>query len=377
MTLELLDRHTISDVRVHDDDAQKALRYIKMLMRDGVDKHIENVRGEMWALVVDKIWVLPVFVPRAGYRDMAYVGSLYSHYISYAMDELHELHSPLGRFFARWIIRGLGVILRLASINKAVFINNWLLSTNLYPDMPAEYIDDISIFIAKQFPGRFVVWNSINAKTTPKLHDEFIKRHYTTLFSRSIWIQDTYANLGSKIDGVVRREYALRESSPYLTSGQFDAARISKLYSSLYVDKYSRYNPIFTPHFMTETHREEIFSYQTLAKPDMSIDGVIGYIIIRNVLTTPILGYNSSVPRADGLYRILPIQLQDIAKTNEYVFHSSAGVGDFKRSRGARNYREYRMIFPGNVGTFRRYVMNGLAQLTEFLATHLIEKKGL
>jgi hypothetical protein len=376
VNIELFDKHSVHNINTEYQDVADVASYASMLMSGDIRDYIKNVSGELYVLVVDKKWALPVFVPDKT-KSQSYTSSLYSHYVSYALEEIHNLKSPIIQFIARCFFGPVGVMLRLARIDNVVFINNFLMSTNLYPDMPADKTNDISKFIAKRFPGKFIVWNSVNTKTTSELYSTAKAHGFIGLYSRSIWIQDTFTGLGSKTECILRREHKLLKSSEHKISSKFDPKRIAELYLYLYVSKYSKYNPVFTALYIEETHKRGLIEYQALTSPDSSIDGAAGFVVKGDVLTTPILGYSADLPQSSGLYRILSIHLQDTANERGKVFHCSAGVGEFKRSRGALNYREYRMIYPGNVGFWRLGTMKFFSLFVHKIAVPIMENRGL
>ncbi|GAT73193.1 hypothetical protein [Microbacterium hydrocarbonoxydans] len=384
----------LDPTRFDDPDAQKAVACIRLLAADGVESCVANARGTMLAVVVDDAVVLPLFVPDARSRDnTAYTSSMYAHYVSYARAELRELRSAMTQRLAALALLPVAALLRVARIDDAVYINNWLLSTNLYPALAPEAVAAVTAAVAARFPGRYVVWNSINEHTTGALHTRMRELGYLTLFSRSVWIQDVYEGLGSRIEHVLRRERRLAARSEYRFRGfgshpdpriedgaprdRADAARTAELYRLLYTEKYSAHNPQFTSRFVEQAHAAGVIDCELLAQRGKEAVGVIGHIALNGVLTTPILGYDLDRPRQDGLYRILSIRLQDKARDLGLVFHSSAGAGEFKKSRGARNHLEYRMIALHGVPRWRGALVRSFAALAERVVVPMMMRRGL
>ncbi|MFJ4225140.1 GNAT family N-acetyltransferase [Microbacterium sp. NPDC089695] len=365
-------------------DARTAAAYIRLLADDGLAASISNARGTMLAIVIDDAIVLPLFVPDArAAENTAYTSSMYAHYISYARAELRELRSPILQRLAAVALLPLAAMLRAARIDDAVYINNWLLSTNLYPALEPDAVEAVTTAVNARFRGRHIVWNSINEHTTGALHARMRDLGYTPLFSRSIWVQDEYEGLGSRVEHVLRRERRLAATSEYRfrDSGSDDdvdePVRAADLYRRLYVEKYSPHNPQLTARFMARTRAAGIVEYEVLARDGEDAAGVIGHIAVNGILTTPVLGYDLDRPRDDGLYRILSIRLQDKARDLGLVFHSSAGAGEFKKSRGARNHIEYRMIALDGVPRWRAALVRGFAALAERVVVPMMMRRGL
>ncbi|MEV4735083.1 MULTISPECIES: hypothetical protein [unclassified Microbacterium] len=370
--------------RFDHPDARTAAAYIRLLAADGVASMVANARGTMLAIVVDDATVLPLFVPETrSAANTSYTSSMYAHYVSYARAELAELRTPIVQRLAAIALLPIATMLRVARIDDAVYINNWLLSTNLYPALDPAAVDAVTAAVRARFRGRYVVWNSVNEHTTGALHARMRDLGYLPLFSRSIWVQDVYEGLGSRIEHVLRRERRLASRSDYrmratrCDDGGADPQRAADLYRRLYVEKYSAHNPQLTAAFMARTRDAGIIDYEVLVGEDDEAVGVIGHVALNGVLTTPVLGYDLDRPREDGLYRILSIRLQDKARDLGLVFHSSAGAGEFKKSRGARNRIEYRMVVLDGVPRWRAALVRLFAALAERLVIPMMTRRGL
>ncbi len=125
--------------RIHElewpDDAygRYAKRYVLPMLLEGVPSYIANVQTELLILTVDGI-PLPITINEADYTN-SYVCSPYTHYVSYAEEELAMLQRPRLEKALSLLLRGIGWCLRRIHFNRVVQINNWLVSTNLYPQL--------------------------------------------------------------------------------------------------------------------------------------------------------------------------------------------------------------------------------------------------
>ncbi len=377
MNIKLYDKNNISDLKIVNDDYDfnYALNYISPFIKYGIEKYISNVSGKMKLLVVDNRWILPLFIPKPN-KNNSYVASLYSHYYLYAKEELGELKNKFLELLFKPVAMFLSLFLKLSKIDDCVYINNWLLSTNLYTDIPCEYIHEITKFVAHIYEGKPVVWNSINEKTTGNFFNAMKSNNYVFLLSRSIYIQDKFKDLGSRINRVIKKEEKLLRNTSYETSENIDVNRAVYLYNKLYIEKYSKYNPKFTSEFIKLSLKNKLLKFYNFEKEGKS-EGIIGFFKRQCVMTTPILGYNTDLPREENLYRILSIKLQLEAKNNNLIFHSSAGAGEFKKSRGAKNYFEYRTIYLNNSGFFKKTVFKFLEKFLEKFIKPMMIKKGL
>ena len=235
MELKLYDKNNIGELPFIDNyDAEYAASYLTPMVMNGVEKYFDNINGEMKILSIDNNWLIPVFIPKIN-RNNAYVASIYTHYISYCLDELKELKSKFLEGGAKIILHILGVVLKTAQIDRTVYVNNWLLSTNLYTDIPPEYVKPITEFVAQAHKDYAVAWNSINDFTTKELYNEMKRQKHLFVPSRSIYILSQFDGFTSKITCELRRDAKLLEQSDFHFEKVFYESDIVKLYNNLYI----------------------------------------------------------------------------------------------------------------------------------------------
>ena len=104
-----------------------------------------------------------------------------------------------------------------------------------------------------------------------------------------------------------------------------DATRIADLYHQLYVGKYSPLNPVFTPAFVAMTHAAGMIRYRVARASDGAIMAVAGLFPRGDVATPPVVGYDMSRPRAEGLYRIASYLFGEDALARGVRLNGSAG----------------------------------------------------
>ncbi|MCZ4142852.1 GNAT family N-acetyltransferase, partial [Escherichia coli] len=100
--------------------------------------------------------------------DNAYVCSPYTHYVRYAKQELSLLQRPLLEKGLSALLNLVGWGMRRSKFNKVVHVNNWLLSTNLFPAMTGEQAVAVMHAVRERFPDHAVVFRSL----CPGLHPE-------------------------------------------------------------------------------------------------------------------------------------------------------------------------------------------------------------
>jgi len=377
ITIKLYDKNNIDELPLIDNyDAKYATSYLVPMVKNGVEKFFDNVQGEMKILCIDNEWLLPVFVPKIN-KTNAYVASIYSHYISYCFDELGELKNPFLQGLAKIILHILGALLKTAQIDKCVFVNNWLLSTNLYTNFPVEYIKPITEFVAQAHKDYSVAWNSINNSTTKEIYEEMQTQNYLFVPSRSIYILSQFEGFSSVTTCELRRDKKLLDESPFHFEKTSYDKDIIKLYNNLYIDKYSHFNPKFNNEFAKLAGGNELLEYYVLKKGNGENVASLGYFARQGIMTTPIVGYDFSYDKSVGLYRQLSIKLFSEAKENGYILNHSSGVGRFKMKRGAKRHWEYRVFYTKNINFYRRFIHKLLQLALNKVGVPMMDKKKL
>ncbi|MCD8488416.1 MAG: hypothetical protein LRZ84_17190 [Desertifilum sp.] len=159
--VKLYDSTTIDTLPWPDSEiATLAKNYWLPLMKGGATQFIDNVNSQLFALAIDEL-VFPVTVNEREWQN-SYVCSPYSHYITYTKEELYTLNNPLLEQVLKILLNGMGVILQLGQINQVVIVNNWLLSTNLYPNLSKSQIATLTTYLQEQFPKHTIIFRSIN-----------------------------------------------------------------------------------------------------------------------------------------------------------------------------------------------------------------------
>src|SRR5258708_4716942 len=154
-----------------------------------------------------------------------------------------------------------------------------------------------------------------------------------------------------------------------------DAARVLELYNGLYLNKYSRYNPIFTLDFIQLALAERLLHVKALAR-DGHIDAVLGYVARRGLITAPLFGYDMRLPKEAGLYRQLSTLISLEAQARGDTLHLSAGVGPFKRIRGGLPAIEYNAVYDSHLPAWRRQPWALLQAVADQLAIPVFQKYG-
>jgi glutathione synthase/RimK-type ligase-like ATP-grasp enzyme len=353
-------------------------RVLLAWMKQSSSELVKNVQTQLMALRVDHL-ILPMSV-NDGEHGNSYVVSLFSHYVTYAKEELRELEQPNLERVLGVLIDGLGAFLRWGEVDKIVQVNNGFVSTNLHPNLELVHLKAITKKLEEHFPNHAIAFRSVHSYRGSRLPEFLLEAGYRLIPARSVLFVDTTSgDFKRKVD--FKRDLKLLNSSGYKIRKleqpkPQELERVCELYGLLYLKKYSFQNPQFTPKFLElglQTGWLEVF----VLERDGRIDGALGFYQRDDALTTPIVGYDTRLPLEAGLYRMLTAFLLLEAERHGLHVHASSGVAKFKRSRGASSAIEYTAVYTRHLPWHRRFVWVTLEFLMRRVAIPLISRFGL
>ncbi len=327
-------------------DGEYARNYLLPMIQDGAQKYIRNVHNtEVMIAKVDET-LLPITVTDF-HPDNTYTVSPYSHYISYGgYEEVRHLENPPVEALVKLILRPVAAWLRHSDFDRVVFVNNWLLSTNLYPSITATQLEVLSEALMRWFPDHAVVFRSVNESRDPHIRQTLEARGYDLILSRQVWFMDPEEARRTKQYKEDAR--VLRRHGYEIVDGQSlsdaDLRRAVELYNLLYLEKYSYYNPQFTESFLRLARDKGTLTLRGLRR-DGKLNGIMGYFARNGLMTQPLFGYDTSLPQEEGLYRLLTLVTLQEGLARGLMVHASGGVGRFKKIRGGTSATEYNAVF--------------------------------
>lgn len=351
MSIQLYDQSQIEQIPWGEiANAERIKRVLVPMMMKGTHHFMSNVVTRLMLLKVDQ-HLLPLTINEKEYEN-ANVCSLFAHYVLYAKQELSMFTSSrLIEKVGHRLIDGLGKWLQLVRINRVVIVNNWMFSTNLYPDLSYDQLQRITEALIHHFPSHAILFRSITDHHPSHLYSDLCRCHYLPVPSREVFYYhpEHFHQLPTKKRWKIRRDWRLLEESGYkvLTKeaiNERDVERLVQLYHQLYIEKYSIYNVQYRKEFFHLIMNDPTFHLRALVK-NQRIDGLIGFYIENGCMTTPILGYDTSLSPKLGLYRMLFGLMIKEAHHRHLLLHESAGVSQFKEERGAYDRIEYHMVY--------------------------------
>ncbi|RKH46307.1 GNAT family N-acetyltransferase [Corallococcus sicarius] len=342
-------------------EGRLARDYLVPLMKRGSTAYFSD-RTTLRLVAMDDLRI-PLAVNDAEYDNSALL-STFARYISLQLSAVTAETWGAGRArVMRGAMHTLGALLKSASIDKCVYVDHWLLLRNLNAELTADQVARLTAFLVKQFPKHAIVFLTVNPATHAPLLNVLGAQGYEHVYSmHTRMMLPTQAEVSRQVRENRRRDSRLLEASGYtLVDGSTVpdcAPRLVELYRSLNGEKYQT-NLQYTEEFFAWTLREGILQYK-LAVKDGRIDGFYGHHLHRDVLFSPVFGYDVALPQELGLYRGLVYQLMEDALDAGHTVELGAGADPFKSLRGAVPVPRWSAVHIRHLSRWRQAVWRAL-----------------
>lgn len=338
-----------------NEEGQYAKNYLYPLIKNGARHYIDNTDTEMIVIKVDDM-VFPATINNAEYEN-SYVCSPYTLYVNCGFEKVQCFKNPVVRMFLTGILNLLKRAFRSGKINKIIFVNNWLFTTNLYPKMSESQIQAITKALLERYPDHAIAFRSITQFDNPACFKSLGQNKFDLIACRPVYFLDTKKEEPFKAR-MFKSDLKVVQNSTYevINNDQIkkeDYGRILELYRDLYINKYTTYSPQLNLNFIELAVKHKILNVKALRK-DGKIDAVMGYFARNGVATSPIFGYDTSLPQDLGLYRIISTLLTLEAKDKGLIVNQSAGASQYKKLRRAEGDIEYTAVYSRHLPILRR-----------------------
>lgn len=280
-------------------------------------------------------------------EDNAWVVSPATTYGRYAVEESERLGPVWARPPLRAVTDWAAKEMRATGLGRAVTVNNWLLSTNLYPPLEAATVKTLRDGCIARWPTSTLWFRSLNRTQHGPWLDALVAAGFRLIPTRQVYLfDDLAANRRSNLKGdlALMRKTTLQPAA-HDDFAPTDFERSERLYAQLYLEKYSALNPAYTAMFLRAWHQAGLLRMTGWRDADGRLQAVVGILSQGGVSTAPIVGYDTSLPQSLGLYRLLMAQVFRHAIESRNVLNLSAGAASFKRLRGGVPTIEYSAVY--------------------------------
>lgn len=313
--------------------------------------------------------------------DNSWICSPWTHYVTYAREEIDRATGPLTSAAAGVLLGGLGAWFRRADLNRVVMVNNWLLSTNPWPRWEPRDLPRLLDALAARWPNHAIVFRSLNEKESGPLLRALAAAGTRIIPSRQVWWYEAGSEAVARSPEFRKDANLLRrgdlEVVPSEALGEDDFPTLAKLYEDLYLGKYSNHNPRFSKAWLNHLHRESLARFTALRDHSGRLVGVEACAEIHGILTSPVVGYDTSLPKSLGLYRRLAVMPVLEARRRGIPLNLSAGVGRFKALRGGEPVMEYLAVHDRHLPAWRRRPWTCIGWISSKILAPHVQKHGL
>jgi hypothetical protein len=341
---------------------------------------ISNWHAQAALLKLEQTW-LPLGV---GHRveQQTYLASPQHGYIDYARDELDQLQNEKTK---RWAERALSVAepwFSLLALDRAVSVNAWGVSTHLYPQWSLDKVSLLTDTLVKAFDDRPLWMRTLNEVSDGKLMSNLIENGWQLWPSRQIYVFDpknasNWANRrNNQIDQKLLRSTPLQLVLPHEFLSD-DAPAMAQLYAMLYLDKHSRWNAHYNTAYFIQAIQQQWLDFYGFRDESGQLIAFIGVFADKRTMTTPMLGYDTSLPQNMGLYRLLMGKVMALALERNLYLNLGAGSASFKKMRGGQPILEWHAFYGRHLPIWQSSTMRLTAWLMGKTVPSFLAKQGV
>ena len=296
----------------------------------------------------------PVTLQTQNDWQTSYVVSPRSAWLRYARQEaLRQLSPPLAALakpLSSLLLCPLAGLMSASRLDQAAQVANYMMSTNLYQAWMPDEVRQLTEKLCATYPQRPLLIRNICAAVCPEIQQNLLRQGWEMIPARMIYTCDAQEKSVWKHNHVRQDARLLHDGQveliPHHAIRREDLAPLRQVFRQLFIDKHSYLNPDFTDSFF-ELCLETQFLEFTGLRYQGRWAGIIGIYshAASGWMTTPLIGYDTSLPQELGLYRRLMAILLGSARDQQLKLHYSSGAGQFKRARGGQPALEYSAVY--------------------------------
>jgi hypothetical protein len=176
----------------------------------------------------------------------------------------------------------------------------------------------------------------------------------------------------------VERDHKILRKTPYRVVqnhefGEEHYQRMAELYDMVYCQKHSHHNPAYTPDCIRVCHRGGVMRFLGLRSTDGRLDGVLGLLSIPGTTPVcPILGYDTTLDRRLGLFRMIIALIFKAALAEGWNVNLGGANAKFKRNRGGQPIIEYKANYSRHLSPARRATLGTLSGAANYVLVPLV-----
>jgi len=354
--------------------------YLLPLIKDGTTPYIKNSNSTVM-VIATKANLIPIVVSSQQKHSSktTYITSPINQFTHFIVAEINKglIKNFLLSFLLKKFLFVLKNLYAFSKMDDIVYVNHWLFSTNLFPEIKRGELQVIIDKIQVAFPKKAIMFKSLNKSSNLDLI-EYLKSHSSSQIAvRQIFqFNPKTSEYRKKRPYIMDRK--LFEKSKNLIweeikeANSEDVELIQKLYQKLYIEKHNPLNPIYSKAYIKMVI-ESPFVKLFIVRLKKEIVGLTLFFQYNKILTTPLIGYNQTLPKKAGIYRLLNYFLMHYAIEQNLFLNMSSGAGQFKKQRGGIADIDYQFTVHNHLGFFRRISWKFISKISIKLAKPYFE----
>jgi hypothetical protein len=360
-----------------DNDANHVAAFVRLFQQTAPSKLIANLATRVEAIEIGGI-SFPLTVNDAKDGPTCYICCPTAAYIDYALDETRNFSRfPRLKNGLSALINSLTPLVRGSGLDHQVQLNNWLFSTNPAPDIDLSTARAIRERLLRAYPDHAIVIRSLNDIADKDSLRALQSEGFRLLPARQIYLVTDLEKAARTKEMRADRNKLRRTPYRVVRDDDFsekDYVRCARLYAMLYLDKYTDLNPQYTAKYIRDMHQVGLLQLTGLRDQAGKLAAVSGVFENGRTLTQPIIGYDTSLPKRDALYRMIMAMAQEEARRCNAFFNVSAGAAHFKRRRGAVPAIEYTAIYVRHLPLHRRLAAGVMESALKYIGIPLLKR---
>ena len=370
--VQVFDKNNIDQLNWADFEHGKELEsYWKKAVVNGIEYLIKGASQAAGVLAIGN-QLLPLVINDGNQtKNQSYVVSNLSQYFDYSREEIlkGEKYGKSEKAAAKWLFPIARSAAKFMGFEKVVYVNNWLFSGNLYPEIDTSLLAKAIEKIKLHYPDYAIVFRSIDESGTPNLFEGLKHNGCQSLSARLLYYLD-FEETNIKKKRPLQQDIKRWQKQVDFTEKSIEKLdsqtleRVKELYTKLYLDKHSAYNPNYTNEMVDGLFKSGLLNFSGIyLEEELS---AIQLIWKRNeVVTTPFIGYDQDLPREQSPYRHMNVVLTQFAQENDCLLNMSSGADAFKKQRGGEPVFEYNMVYYAHLSGFRKLIWKFMIWLGE------------
>lgn len=327
---------------------------------------IANWYADLQSVVIND-GMLPVAIGRAA-AGQTYLASPQHGFIDYARDECDQLSDASAQ---RWAKVGLSIVepwFRALHLDESVSINAWGVSTHLYPEWSDKTLIELRDRLVVEHPRRALWLRTLHEGYDAPLIETAQQQGWQLWPSRVVYGFDWKTSgrwmkqRNNQIDQKLLQKTTLTPLFPQ-DFNDSHAQAMAQLYQQLYVEKHSRWNAHYTPAYFQHAIEHQWLSFYGFADEQRRLVAFIGVFAQEGVMTTPMLGYDTSLPTELALYRLLMARVLRQSIEQQAYLNLGAGSANFKRMRGGIAHMEWHAFYAKHLPKWQSVAMQMTGKL--------------